>query len=118
MVAQTGQPPDISAALALSDAKLIELLKVQPEFRTGPEKMSETKRGIASYRALAIENVSNAIRGNFNPTGQLRSAHAKRPELFGKLLARMNCLACHETFPLVIVNHFNMVNASYVLRQW
>src|ERR1700694_4436635 len=73
------------------NSKFVQLLQIQPEFGAGPEKMCQAKRAIAGNRALAIQDSSYSIGRHLELSAKFSSTHTEFRELFGEMLAWMNC---------------------------
>ena len=65
-------------------------LKIQPQLRAGSEEMRKAQRGVSSDRALAVQDLSDAIRGDPDPARKFRGAHVQGSQFFGQALARTN----------------------------
>src|SRR5262249_23927881 len=90
-VTQTRQVLEVSADFTLGDAQLVDLLKVQPEFRTRAEEVSQPQRRISGDRTLAVEDMCDPVGRHFQLPRQSRGTHPECLELLGKMLARVNC---------------------------
>jgi hypothetical protein len=87
--------PNSCPYLLLGNSEFVQLLQIEPEFSAGPEEMRQAQRTIAGDGALAIQNSSYPVRRHLELPAEFGSAHAELGELFGEMLARMNCTACH-----------------------
>src|SRR5580704_3114970 len=101
---QLGQRTDGLPRPLLRQPDFIKTLQVQPKFRTGTEKMSQTQRSVASDGPPPIQDFGNAIGGNTKLPRQLRRAHSQRAQLFGQMFSGMNCSPCHGILLMVIDN--------------
>ena len=79
----------------LCQAELVQLLQVEPEFGTGPEKVREPQRGVTGHRPLTVEDSSDPVGRYIELPAKLSGAHTEFPELLGKMLARVNCATFH-----------------------
>ena len=55
---------DHPAGSLLAKAQLVELLQVEPEFRTGAEEVRQAQSGIAADGPPAVENLGDTVRGD------------------------------------------------------
>src|SRR5450830_1744584 len=81
--------------LFFGNSELVQFLQVQPEFGAGPEEMRQAKRTISGNRALAVQNSSYPVGRHLELSAEFGSAHTEFCELFGEMLAGMNCTASH-----------------------
>src|SRR5258706_12256250 len=52
--------------------------------------MRKAQRGVSSDRALAVQDLGDAIRGDLDPARKFRGAHVQGSQCFGQVLARTN----------------------------
>ena len=64
--------------------------------RAGLEPVSETERGIAGNRTLALNDLRDAVRRHGNLTRQLGRRDLEFAQFVGENLAGMNCGAGHR----------------------
>lgn len=89
---------DLSARPVPCNSQFIERLEVQPELRTVPEEVSESKRRIPGDCALPLDDRSDPIRRHSESASEFRSAHVERLQLLSQVFARMYWCACHCVF--------------------
>src|SRR5215213_5156057 len=87
--------PYLHADFLFGEAKLIRLLKVQPELGPGAEPRSEPQRGVGSDAALAGKDLCHAIGGNVQLPAQLSGAHLELGEFVGKNFTGMDRRSNH-----------------------
>jgi hypothetical protein len=58
--------------------------------------MSETEGGVASDRAGAVQNLSYAVGGHTQLSGESGGAHIESFEFFGQVFAWMDCGKWHD----------------------
>src|SRR5450759_2601930 len=81
--------------LLFGNSELVQFLQVQPKFGAGPEEMRQAKRTISGNRALAVQNSGYPVGRHLELSAEFGSAHTEFRELFGEMLAGMNCTASH-----------------------
>ena len=102
------QIPDHFPGFALCETYLVELLQVHPEFRTGPEEMTEAQGSVPRYRASSVQDFCNTVCGHLELAGKFRSAHAQFFKLFSEMFAGMYGSASHNYISLMIVHNLNI----------
>jgi hypothetical protein len=92
---QSRQLPDRAAALGFRQPQLVQVLKIQPELWTRPEKMGQTQRRVTSDRTLAVEDRRDAVGGHVETSSELGSTHPEFLEFLPQMFARMDRLSRH-----------------------
>jgi hypothetical protein len=90
------QRSDLRANLAFGKAKLIELLQVHPELRTGAKPVRKPQRRIGGDAPLAVNDARDAIHGYIDLTRKFGGCDAELTQFFGKMFAGMNGGARHS----------------------
>ena len=90
---------DLRARLFLGHPHVVERLQFHPELRTSAEPVCETKRGIAGDRALAVDDLADAVRGYPDLPRQFGRADAEPAKFVGENFAGVNRCAGHRQVP-------------------
>ena len=97
-VRQPRKTTDDRACLLLGQAEFIQLLEVQPELGTGPEKVSESQGAVPADGSLAIQYPGNPVSRHFELPSEFGRTHGKLPELLGEMFSWVNRASCHTVF--------------------
>ena len=87
------------ASLLLGQAKLVELLQVEPEFRAGAEEVSQPQSRVAGNGTLTVQDSGDAVRRHLEPASQGGGAHVERFQLCREVLAGVNGKNGHSALP-------------------
>jgi hypothetical protein len=87
--------PNSYPYLLLGNSEFVQLLQIEPELGAGPEEMRQSQRTIAGDGALTVQDSRYPVRRHSELPAELGSTHVELDELFGEMLARMHCAACH-----------------------
>lgn len=78
---------DHLAHLSLRQAKLIDLLKVEPKVGAGAEEMGEPQGGVPGNAAVAVEDLSDSTCRRRQPAREFGGAHFELFQLFSQVYA-------------------------------
>jgi hypothetical protein len=95
MVDKTRKLLDARSQFLLREAKLIELLQIEPVFRARAKPMAETECRIGGHAAFAIHDLGDAIDRHLNLAGQFGCADLEVIEFFSEMFAGMDGSASH-----------------------
>src|SRR3990172_6297966 len=90
---------DLRARIFLGHPHVVERLQIHPELRARAEPVREPKRGIAGDRALAVDDLADAVRGHPDLPRQLGRADAEFLEFVGENFAGVDRWAGHRQVP-------------------
>src|ERR1700704_2067679 len=78
------QACDVGTRLLQGNTDIIGALEIEPELRTGAEPVPKAKSGVASDRALALDDLGDAVRRHLDLSRQLRRRHRDLRKFFGE----------------------------------
>lgn len=99
---EAGEGSDGVAGFLFGQAEVVEGLEIEPELGGGAEEVGEAEGGVAGDGTGAIQDLGDAVGGDFEFAGEFGGAHAEGGEFFGQVLAGMNWSRCHRISPFYV----------------